>query len=287
MQSMQEIQKQLVKDFSFLETGNEKFDYLIDLGQSMPEMGPAKKTEANLVKGCQSNVWFDARCEDGRLHLEADSDSLIVKGLAAMLVQILSGQDASEILNADMSFIEEIGLWRQLSSQRGTGLTAMLAHIRSTAETCQEKQPKKRVLFLCTGNSCRSQMAEAIVNARYNESWQAFSAGTRPAGYVHPKALAALQEIGIQHKGYSKSVEEYRQKEFDLVVTVCDSASEECPVWLGKGKRVHRSFPDPALTDDMQDFRHVRDALALEIPTLLAEFEKTKGVKNKLDESHG
>ena len=117
----------------------------------------------------------------------------------------------------------------------------------------------KKVLFLCTGNSCRSQMAEAIVNARLGDTWQAVSAGTTPAGYVHPKALAALREIGIQHEGRSKRADEFREADFDLVVTVCDSAAEECPVWLGKGKRVHHSFPDPALTDNMEDFRNVRD----------------------------
>ncbi|MBI5934090.1 MAG: arsenate reductase ArsC [Chloroflexi bacterium] len=117
----------------------------------------------------------------------------------------------------------------------------------------------KKVLFLCTGNSCRSQMAEAIVNARMGEAWTAVSAGTKPAGYIHPKALEALAEIGIQHEGRSKRADEFREVEFDLVVTVCDSAAEECPVWLGKGRRVHHSFPDPALTDDMDDFREVRD----------------------------
>ncbi len=130
---------------------------------------------------------------------------------------------------------------------------------------------KKRVLFLCTGNSCRSQMAEAIVNARLGDEWQAVSAGTKPAGYVHPKAVAALAEIGIQHTGRSKHVDEFLGEAFDLVVTVCDSAAEECPVWLGKGKRVHHSFFDPAKTDDMDAFRRVRDAIAEVIPVLLRE----------------
>src|SRR5574339_931600 len=120
----------------------------------------------------------------------------------------------------------------------------------------------KKVLFLCTGNSCRSQMAEAIVKARLGEAWHAVSAGTKPAGYVHPKALAALAEIGIQHTGRSKRADEFRDADFDLVVTVCDSAAEECPIWLGKGKRTHHSFPDPAKaagTEDqvMQVFRSV------------------------------
>ena len=128
---------------------------------------------------------------------------------------------------------------------------------------------KQKVLFLCTGNSCRSQMAEAIVNARLGKKWEAVSAGTKPAGYVHPKALAVLAEIGIQHEGRSKLADEFRGVEFDLVVTVCDSAAEECPVWLGKGKRHHHSFPDPAKTDDINDFRKVRDDIAREIVALL------------------
>jgi len=117
-------------------------------------------------------------------------------------------------------------------------------------------------------------MAEAIVNARLGESWEAVSAGTRPTGFVHPKALAALAEIGIRHSGRSKSVDEFRGMDFDLVVTVCDTAAEECPVWLGKGKRVHRGFPDPAKakgTDDevMDAFRSVRDDIEREIVELL------------------
>jgi arsenate reductase len=131
----------------------------------------------------------------------------------------------------------------------------------------------KTVLFLCTGNSCRSQMAEAIVNARMGDKWNAVSAGTKPAGFVHPMALEVLREIGINHSGESKSVDNFYKTDFDLIVTVCDSASEECPVWLGKGKRVHHSFPDPAKTGDITDFRLVRDAIAIEIPQILNKFE--------------
>ena len=132
----------------------------------------------------------------------------------------------------------------------------------------------KKVLFLCTGNSCRSQMAEAIINARLGSTWEALSAGTRPTGYVHPKALEALSEIGIQHSGSSKRADEFRDVDFDLVVTVCDSAAEECPIWLGKGKRAHHSFPDPAkaeATDEeiMNAFRTVRDDLEKELIQLL------------------
>ena len=133
---------------------------------------------------------------------------------------------------------------------------------------------RRKVLFLCTGNSCRSQMAEAIVNARLGELWQAFSAGTKPAGYVHPKALQALTEIGIAHEGASKNADEFRDVDFDLVVTVCDSAAEECPIWLGRGKRLHHSFPDPAVTDNLDDFRSVRDDIEkVMIPLLQSQLE--------------
>jgi arsenate reductase len=132
----------------------------------------------------------------------------------------------------------------------------------------------KRVLILCTGNSCRSQMAEAIVNARLGESWQAVSAGTRPAGYVHPGALAALSEIGLQHDGRSKHTDEFKDQAFDLVITVCDSAAEECPVWVGKGKRLHHNFPDPAKAQGtqveiMDAFRRVRNDIEKELLPLL------------------
>jgi arsenate reductase len=134
----------------------------------------------------------------------------------------------------------------------------------------------KSILFLCTGNSCRSQMAEAIVNARYGSEWRAFSAGTKPSGYVHPKAITALSEIGIVHAGTSKQIDELHTKDFDLVVTVCDSAAEECPVWPGKaGKRVHHSFMDPARAEgndeeQMAVFRQVRSEMLEVIPKLLS-----------------
>ena len=143
---------------------------------------------------------------------------------------------------------------------------------------------RRRVLFLCTGNSCRSQMAEAIVNARLGDLWEAFSAGTQPAGYVHPKALDALAEIGIDWRGHtSKHADQFRTIPFDLVVTVCDDAAENCPVWLpapgpqaqeGEGKRVHMGFPDPARAtgsdeEVMAAFRAVRDAIAEQVPDLL------------------
>ncbi len=133
---------------------------------------------------------------------------------------------------------------------------------------------KRRVLFLCTGNSCHSQMAEAIVNHDPAEAWEAQSAGTRPAGFGHPLASAALAEIGIVHQGRSKSVDEFRQAELDLAMTVCDSAAEECPVWLGRGKRLHIGFPDPARAigteaEVMDAFRDVRDEIRRKVVAAL------------------
>ena len=134
-----------------------------------------------------------------------------------------------------------------------------------------------KILFLCTGNSCRSQIAEAIVNSHFGNTWKAVSAGTKPAGFVHPKATQVLSEINIEHRGHSKSADEFRDIPFDLVVTVCDSAAEECPLWLGKGKRVHLGFPDPAEATGSDEeiltaFRYVRDDIAKKVPALLQQW---------------
>jgi arsenate reductase (thioredoxin) len=136
---------------------------------------------------------------------------------------------------------------------------------------------KKKVLILCTGNSCRSQMAEAIIN-HLMPDWQAFSAGTKPAGYVHPLAICVLQEIGIEHKGHSKTVDTFREIAFELVITVCDDAAEDCPVWLGKGRKMHIGFPDPAKASGseeeiLQAFRKVRDDISSQIPNAIRLWE--------------
>lgn len=136
---------------------------------------------------------------------------------------------------------------------------------------------KKTVLILCTGNSARSQMAEAIVNHDLGETWQAFSAGTQPAGYVHPAAIQALAEIGIEHHGVSKSTDVFRNQDFDVVITVCDDAAENCPVWLGKGKRTHIGFPDPveatgSAENVMAVFRAVRDQIRMRMIPYLRDF---------------
>jgi len=126
---------------------------------------------------------------------------------------------------------------------------------------------RKRVLFLCAGNSARSQMAEGLVNHFWSNGWEAHSAGTAPAGYVHPLAVKAMAELGIDISDRrSKSADEFRHTDLDLVITVCDDAAENCPVWLGRGRRVHIGFVDPAAATGSENerltvFRRVRDEI--------------------------
>ncbi len=125
----------------------------------------------------------------------------------------------------------------------------------------------KNVLFLCTGNSCRSQMAEALVNHYLGSTWRAYSAGTRPAGYVHPLAVRAMAELGVDiTAARSKHPDELRDVIFDLVITVCDNAAEDCPLWLREGRVIHQPFADPARAEGTEEermvvFRRVRDAI--------------------------
>ncbi len=125
----------------------------------------------------------------------------------------------------------------------------------------------KRVLILCTGNSCRSQMAEALWQTLGNGEWQAESAGSKPAGYVHPLAVKAMKELDIDISNYeSKSLDQFREEPFDLVVTVCDNAQEACPVFPGGGEVFHWPFYDPAHATGSEDeqlvvFRRVRDEI--------------------------
>ncbi|QYK50235.1 MAG: arsenate reductase ArsC [Anaerolineales bacterium] len=134
--------------------------------------------------------------------------------------------------------------------------------------------PRKKVLFLCTGNTCRSQMAEAIVNARLGERWQAYSAGVQPAAAINPYTGKALAEIGIVHLGEPKHPDVFRDETFDLVVTLCDDAAENCPVWLGPGRKEHLGFPDPATSRGSEEqimpiYRQVLKDIATKVPALL------------------
>jgi arsenate reductase len=123
---------------------------------------------------------------------------------------------------------------------------------------------KKRVLILCTANSARSQMAEGLLRADYGDRFEVESAGTR-ATFVRPEAIAALKEIGIDISRHrSKVVDEFREQNFDFVLTVCDNANESCPIYPGHTNRIHHSFEDPAAVQGAEEerlsaFRRVRD----------------------------
>ncbi len=129
---------------------------------------------------------------------------------------------------------------------------------------------KKKVLLLCTHNSCRSQMAEGIVNHYLGDSFQAFSAGTEKTR-VNPLAIRILAEIGIDISGhYSKTIDEFNGQAFDHVITLCGSANEQCPIFFGGVKRVHIGFDDPSRTtgtdeEIMADFRRVRDEIKVRL----------------------
>jgi arsenate reductase len=126
---------------------------------------------------------------------------------------------------------------------------------------------RKRVLFLCTGNSCRSQMAEGLLRSLGGDRFEVHSAGSKPAGYVHPMAIEAMREVKLDLTGAtSKSLTQFDGQSFDYVVTVCDNAKEDCPVFPAVAKMVHWSFDDPASAtgndeQKMRVFRRVRDEI--------------------------
>jgi arsenate reductase len=127
--------------------------------------------------------------------------------------------------------------------------------------------PKPRVLILCTGNSCRSHMAEGILRAAGGDLLEVLSAGSKPAGYVHPKAIAALAEIGIDISSHtSKSMNDFLDRDIETVITVCGNADQACPVFPGQVNRHHWPFDDPAHATGSEDevmaeFRRVRDEI--------------------------
>src|SRR5688572_7286932 len=126
---------------------------------------------------------------------------------------------------------------------------------------------KERVLVLCTGNSCRSQIAEAWINALYGDRIEGYSAGHRPSGYVHPMAIKVMSEAGIDLSGArSKHMDEFLDQPFDKVITVCDPAKDACPIYPGKMERIHHTFEDPSDVvgsemERLEAFRRTRDEI--------------------------
>lgn len=138
MQTIKEIQEQIIEEFAVFSDWMEKYEYLIDLGKSLEPLDEKARTESNLIKGCQSRVWLDARVEDGRLFFQADSDAIITKGIVSLLIRVFSGRTPREILDADMSFITTIGLKDHLSPTRSNGLLAMIQQIHLYAVAAEK-----------------------------------------------------------------------------------------------------------------------------------------------------
>ncbi|MBK5257995.1 MAG: arsenate reductase ArsC [Thermoanaerobaculia bacterium] len=134
---------------------------------------------------------------------------------------------------------------------------------------------KKRILFLCTGNAARSQMAEALATAFYGDRVEAVSAGSRPAGWVHPLAIDAMADLGFDiRKAESKSAQRFINEDFDVVVTVCDSAAADCPTWPGAKRIEHWPIVDPSFGEDdpatrYDRFIETRDELRRRIDELM------------------
>lgn len=132
--TINEIQDEIIEEFEGLTDWMDRYAYIIDLGNTLPEFPDNQKTPENLIEGCQSRVWITAeRKEDGKIDFEADSDALIVKGIVALLLRVLSGHTAQEILDADLYFIDKIGLKEHLSPTRSNGLVAMVKQIHNYA----------------------------------------------------------------------------------------------------------------------------------------------------------
>ena len=142
MNSIEEIQQEIIEEFEMFDDWMQKYEYLIELGKSLPLIDEQFKVEENLIKGCQSRVWLHAEeePESDIILYTADSDAILTKGLIALMVRVLSGQSAESIAKADMSFINEIGLQEHLSPTRANGLLSMVKQMKYYALAMQSKQ---------------------------------------------------------------------------------------------------------------------------------------------------
>ncbi|MBQ7222164.1 MAG: SufE family protein [Bacteroidales bacterium] len=136
---IKEIQNEIIEEFSAFDEWLDKYEYLIDLGKTLPQIDEKKKTEDNLIKGCQSRVWLDCRMEDGLLYFTADSDAIITKGIISLLIRVFNGQKPDDILHSDLSFLETIGLKENLSPTRANGLVSMIKQIMNYSLAYKEK----------------------------------------------------------------------------------------------------------------------------------------------------
>jgi cysteine desulfuration protein SufE len=131
--TIKEIQEEIIDEFSMFDDWMERYEYIIELGKKLPIIKEEYKTENNLIKGCQSKVWLQGEENDGKVVFTADSDAILTKGIIAILIRVFSNQSASDIINADMGFIDEIGLKEHLSPTRANGLVSMIKNIKMYA----------------------------------------------------------------------------------------------------------------------------------------------------------
>ncbi len=128
--TINEIQDGIIEDFSVFEDWMDKYAFLIELGNDLEVFDETYRTDDNLIKGCQSKVWFHAEYADGKINFTADSDAIITKGIASLLIRVMSGQTPKDILDADLYFIDKIGLTQHLSPTRSNGLLSMVKQIK-------------------------------------------------------------------------------------------------------------------------------------------------------------
>ncbi len=137
--TIQETEQEIIDEFSVLDDWMDRYSLLIDQANDMPALDEKYKTDSNLIEGCQSRVWLQADLEDGKVILQADSDAILVRGIAALLVRVFSGHTPQEIIDADLTFIDAIGLREHLSPTRSNGLLAMIKQIKLYALAFQAK----------------------------------------------------------------------------------------------------------------------------------------------------
>jgi cysteine desulfuration protein SufE len=131
--SIEEIEQEIIEEFSLFDSWDDRYEYIIDLGKKLPALEGQFKRDENKVRGCQSSVWLVADYKDGKIYYKADSDAVIVKGLISMLIRVLSGQEAEAIINARLDFIREIGMMNHLAQTRSNGLLAMVKQMKNYA----------------------------------------------------------------------------------------------------------------------------------------------------------
>ncbi|WP_432412590.1 SufE family protein [Rasiella sp. SM2506] len=137
MKDIQSIQEDLIEEFALFDDWMERYEHMIALGKSLPLIDPSLKTEDKLIKGCQSKVWLHSELKDEKVEFTADSDAIITKGIVAILVRVFSNQKPEDIINANTSFIDEIGLKEHLSPTRANGLVSMLKQMKLYAVAYQ------------------------------------------------------------------------------------------------------------------------------------------------------